>query len=148
MCINLIGPCTIRSKSQESLLHCLTLIDPDTGWFEIAKIHNKSSHEGMDLLEWTWLTRYPKPMEIFMDCGTEFMAMAKDLLHHDYGTLRKNITTRNPQANLVECAHKTVHDLIASLDLQSKAHIDAHSGWHGILAAVAFAMCATVHTTT
>ena len=148
LCIDLIGPYTIGSKSQESILHCLTMIDPVTGWFEIAEIHDKSSHKVMDVLERTWLTRYPKPMEIIMDRGTEFMATVKDSLHHDYGILRKNITTRNPQANLVERAHKTVHDLIASLDLRSKAHIDAHSGWRGILAAVAFAMRATVHTTT
>ena len=40
-----------------------------------------------------------------------------------------------------------MHNLIGSLDLRSKEHVDAHHGWKGILAAVAFAMRATVHST-
>ena len=48
---------------------------------------------------------------------------------------------------MLERAHKTLHDLIAALDLRSKEHVDAHHGWKGILAAVAFAMRATVHST-
>ena len=64
------------------------------------------------------------------------------------GITRKLITTRNPQANaMVQHAHQMLHNLIALLDLQSKDHVEAHNGWSGILAAVALAMRATVHTT-
>ena len=42
-------------------IHCLTLIDPATCWFEIAAIDNKSSIEIANELEITWLTRYPAP---------------------------------------------------------------------------------------
>ena len=87
LCIDLIGPYVIGSKGQESTLHCLTMIDPVTGWFEIAEIRDKSSLEVMDVLERTWLTRYPKPVEILMDRGTEFMGAVRDSLHHDYGIL-------------------------------------------------------------
>ena len=148
LCIDLIGPYTIGAKGEETSLHCLTMIDPVTGWFEIEEIPGKSADIVMDVLERTWLTRYPKPAEIIMDRGTEFMAEVRSSLQDDYGITHKNITTRNPQANaMVERAHQTVHNLIASLDLRSKHHVDAHHGWKGILSAVAFAMRATVHST-
>jgi transposase InsO family protein len=148
LCIDLIGPYIIGSKGNESKLHCLTMIDPVTGWFEIAEIRDKSSYTVMDVLEQTWLTRYPKPTEIISDRGTEFMGEVRQSLQNDYGIAVVNSTTRNPQSNaMLERAHKTLHDLIAALDLRSKEHVDAHHGWKGILAAVAFAMRATVHST-
>ena len=69
-------------------------------------------------------------------------------LQNDYEIAVVNSTTRNPQSNaMLERAHKTLHDLIAALDLRSKEYVDAHHGWKGILAAVAFAMRATVPST-
>ena len=41
LCIDLIGPYKIgqdKDGKDETLLHCLTMIDPATGWFEIAEI--------------------------------------------------------------------------------------------------------------
>jgi hypothetical protein len=36
MCIDLIGPCTIRREENNDLTcKCVTIIDPATGWFEI-----------------------------------------------------------------------------------------------------------------
>jgi hypothetical protein len=35
MCIDLIGPYTIRRKAKKDLIRtCVTVIDPATGWFE------------------------------------------------------------------------------------------------------------------
>ena len=42
LCIDLIGPYTFGKKTEKVddtvTLHCLTMIDPATGWFEIAEI--------------------------------------------------------------------------------------------------------------
>ena len=50
------------------------MIDPATGWFEMAQIPNKTTAEIAGITEKTWFTRYPLPQLIVFDRGTEFMA--------------------------------------------------------------------------
>ena len=67
---------------------------------------------------------------------------------NDYGIKRKIITTRNPQANAtVKCVHQMLGNLIRSFELQDNPYLDTDDPWLGILAAAAFAMCSTYHTT-
>jgi hypothetical protein len=155
LCIDLIGPYEIpapdKSKKRPAnaiTLHCLTMIDPATGWFEIAEISNKGSDEIANILEMTWLNRYPWPSQVVMDRGREFMGDVIRLLKDDYGIQRKPITTRNPQANsIVERAHQTLHNMIRSQRIRSRDDLP-NGTWQGLLSAVAFAMRATLHTTT
>jgi transposase InsO family protein len=85
------------------------MIDPVTGWFEIAEIPAKRADNIINVLEQTWLVRYPRPAEIIMDRGEEFAAEVHDELQNEYGVIRKLITTRNPQANsMVKRAHQTI----------------------------------------
>ena len=57
-----------------------------------------------------------------MDCGREFEAELRKTLFHEYGITRKMTTPRNSQANsMVERAHQTVHNTIATLDLKEVA---------------------------
>jgi Integrase core domain len=94
------------ADKEELTLHCVTMIDPVTGWFELAEIPVKSANVVIDVLEQKWLNRYPRPTSVVMDHGREFMAEVKRTLKHDYGVQHKLITTRNPQANaMVERAH-------------------------------------------
>jgi transposase InsO family protein len=148
LCIDLIGPYTIQGADKEELtLHCLTMIDPVTGWFELAEIPVKRADVVIDVLEQKWLNRYPRPTSVVMDRGREFMAEVKRTLKHDYGVQRKLITTRNPQANaMVEREHQTLHSMLATKEIGQG--LDAREKWEGILGAVGFAMRATVHTTT
>ena len=53
------------------------MIDPATGWFEIAKVHSKQADEIINLLEFTWLTRHPWPTQVIMDQGKEFAAKVR-----------------------------------------------------------------------
>ena len=55
LCIDLIGPYTIGSKgkSTQTTLHCLTMIDPATGWFEITEIPAKMADVVINVLETT-----------------------------------------------------------------------------------------------
>jgi hypothetical protein len=57
VCIKLIGPYKIRKNKNEAILHCLTMIDPATGWFEIVKIPNKSSNKIANIFEMIWLNK-------------------------------------------------------------------------------------------
>lgn len=148
VCIDLIGPYTIGKGKKEAILHCLTMIDPATGWFEIKEVNGKGSDEIANQFEMNWLNRYPWPTQVVMDRGREFMGDVITMLKNDYGIARKPITTRNPQANaMVERAHQTIHNLIRSQRIRDRDDL-TNGSWDGILSAVGFAMRSTVHTTT
>ncbi len=55
LCIDLIGPYKMGKKEKEISLHCLTMIDPATGWFEIERIPNKQADEVSNILEFNGL---------------------------------------------------------------------------------------------
>ena len=75
LCIDLIGPYKIPQRRKKQLkLWCITMINPATGWFEMAKTPNKTAAEIADITKKTWFTCYPLPQRIVFDCGTEFMA--------------------------------------------------------------------------
>ncbi len=149
LCIDLIGPYTFGEGEKRITLHCLTMIDPATGWFEIVEIPNKRADYIANILEMTWLNRYPWPSTVIADRGREFMAEVKTLLRDQYGCLQKFITTRNPQANsFVERAHQTVHNMIRIKQIKDLDDLDQRDRWLGVLSAVGFAMRSTVHTTT
>ena len=49
------------------------MIDPVTGWIEIMKYDEKRAISITNLVENTWLNKYPRPMEITYDQGKEFI---------------------------------------------------------------------------
>lgn len=53
-------------------LHVMIFIDPATGWLKICQIYNKISVKMSQILNHTWLSRYPRPQKVFFDNGTEF----------------------------------------------------------------------------
>ena len=160
LCIDLIGPYSFgseyigsgekRRKNPNFIqLHCLTMIDPATGWFEIVEIPNKQADYVSNILEFQWFSRYPWPTEVVMDRGTEFQKEVIKMLKDDYPCIRKVITTRNPQANsMIERVHQVVHQMIASQGIRDKRDVDEDFGFQGVLSAVRSAMRAVVHTTT
>ena len=52
------------------------MIDPVTGWFVITQYNDKRAISMADLVKTTWLSRYPIPMEITYDQGSEFLGRA------------------------------------------------------------------------
>ena len=67
---------------------------------------------------------------------------------NDYGIKKKNYSMQNPQANaIVKHAHQMLRNLIRSFELQDNLYLDMDDPWLGILAAAAFAMHSTYHTT-
>jgi hypothetical protein len=71
VCVDLLGPFTIRKPAKTHSLIALTMIDPaiSTGWFEIVKATNKSATSIQDLFHNTWLAHYPQPQFIVFDDG-------------------------------------------------------------------------------
>ena len=60
----------------------MTMIDPATGWIEIAKIPEDdfSSLKTAQLMNQSWLTRYPRPVQYICDDGNEFKGDFKELI--------------------------------------------------------------------
>ena len=148
VCIDLIGPYKIGKKDKQVSLHCMTMIDPATGWFEIAEVPSRQADDISNILELTWLTRYPWPTEVIMDRGREFAKEVREMIMGECGCVRKLITTRNPQANaMVERIHQVIGSMINSMQIRDADSLGPY-GWQGILAALRQAVRSTVHTTT
>jgi len=75
LCVDLIGPCSIRNKTDSQIvrLWCQTIINPAKGWFEMKELKDRKAISVANLVEQTWLARYPWQSEIVFDRGTEFM---------------------------------------------------------------------------
>ena len=149
MCVDLIGPYIIKNKNLKEPLElwCVTMIDPATGWFEMKQIPNKRSDTISNIVEQTWLARYPWPEKIICDRGSKFMAEFLNMIKEDYNIKVRRITTRNPQANaILERIHQTIGNIIRTFKVQDE-EIDLEDPWSGILAAAMFATRATIHTT-
>ena len=150
LCVDLIGPYTIKnSETGKSLtLHCVTMIDPATGWFELHTIEGKSAMEVANIVEQTWLSRYPWPQELVYDRGPEFMGDFANMIADDYGITKRPISVRNPQANsIIERIHQTLGNIIRTFELHEDSDVTQDT-WKGVLSAALFALRATYHTTT
>ena len=70
----------------------------------------------------------------------------KQTLEDSYGITKRTITTRNPQANaILERVYQTIGNIIRTFLFDD---LEEDDPWSGILSAVAFAIRATVGTTT
>ena len=69
LCVDLIGPYTIKRKGKQKpiQLWAMTMIDPATGLLEIAEIKTKSADVVANTAEVTWFTRYPWPEKVICD---------------------------------------------------------------------------------
>ena len=150
LCVDLIGPYKFKqpNSKKDVDLWCATMIDPATGWIEIAEIPDKRADTVADVIERTWFNRYPWPTQVVMDRGSEFMAEFSEMVVRDYGVKKKTITTRNPQANaIVERVHQTIGNVIRTMELYDQ-ELDQEEPFKGVISATCFAIRSTVHTTT
>eukprot|EP00957_Ditylum_brightwellii_P009251 700041-Ditylum_brightwellii.AAC.1 len=93
------------------------MIDPATEWFEITEIKTKRAEVVSNVVETTWLTRYPYTTQVVLDRGTEFMAEFTKMTASDYGVKKKPITARNPQASsIIKRMHQTIGNMIRSFE--------------------------------
>ena len=94
-------------------LWCVTVIDPTMGWFKMKQIANKEPITIANVIETTWLTRYPWPDKIVYDRGSEFLVEFAEMIKEDYHINKKPITIRNPQANsILERVHQMLSNIV------------------------------------
>ena len=123
------------------------MIDPASGWFEIHQYDNKKSITVANIAEQEWFSRYPWPMQVTFDRGSEFTGNGfKQMLVNDYGMKQKPITVRNPQANaIMERIHQVIANMVRMFELETN-YLDVDDPWKGVLSATAFAVQSTYHT--
>eukprot|EP00957_Ditylum_brightwellii_P178626 13605834-Ditylum_brightwellii.AAC.1 len=96
-----------------------------------------------NIVETTWLTRYPNPAQVVLDRGKEFVAEFSEMILRDHGVKKRPITVRNPQTNsIIERIYQTIGSMIRLFEAHS-TDIDEKDPWTGILSAVRFATRAT-----
>jgi Integrase core domain/Integrase zinc binding domain len=100
VCVDLVGPFTIKTPLKTHSLLALTMIDPATGWFEIVQANSKTATSIQDLFHNTWLARYPHPQFIVFDNGGKFKRQFKQMCEN-YGIKAKLTTSHNPHANAI-----------------------------------------------
>ena len=170
--VDLIGPYSVRANQfqtdgsiaqKELQLTCMTMIDPVTGWFEIAEVpnyiiedvKNKKVLESIDktsarisrLFDQIWLSRYPRPRKVVFDNGSEFKKDFVPLLR-DWSIKPKCITVKNPQANSpVERVHQVVRHMFLTKNFKEKT-FDNIDPFGAILSSVAWAIRASFNTST
>ena len=79
------------------------MINPVAGWFKITQYDNKRAISIRNLIETTWLTRYPIPMEITYDQGLEVIVheFIKSLIEKEYGITSNTITLGIPTSSTI-----------------------------------------------
>ena len=146
LCVDLIGPYTVRNKKGKQSLHAMTMFDPATSWFEVAEIPNKKAITCANLVENYWLCRYPRPQECIFDNGSEFLGQDFINTLEAYGIKPIATTIKNPAANMVERVHQTLGNLIRVYELE-EYDFPRGDPWSNILASAAWAIRSTFHTT-
>ena len=117
------------------------MIDTATGWFEIAQYEDKGAINIANLVETTWLSRYPRPIKISYDQGNKFIAheFRKSLIDIEYRITAKPSTLGDDVSNeLLERIHQVLGNLVQNFKVSTQTYVDKNYPWTGILAAVPF----------
>jgi hypothetical protein len=145
----------------------LTMIVPTSSWFEIAElpiveqlhrqivndkeliiadeIFDKTSERIANLVNKTWLCRYPWCRHLIYNNGSEFK-LHFEYLCESYGITRKPTMVKNPQVNgILERVHQVLGQMLrtAELDTADSVTPDDVSVF---LDNVAWAICSIYHT--
>ena len=112
-----IGPWVIELRGgRDYSLRALTSIDITTNLLEIEPIVTQTAAECACAFENGWLSRYPRPLRVIHDQGSEFMGSAYQDLLRRAGIKSVPTTARNPQGNsIIEAVHKSVGQVLRTL---------------------------------
>jgi transposase InsO family protein len=135
---------TVSKKDCE--MGCVTMIDPATGWFEIAEVPDYKAFTVMKAAEKTWLTRYPWPSIIQFDHGSKFKEAFTDLVE-TYQLIPKHSSAKNLQANSIhERIHGNIGDYI-QLNPMNKIELPDEDPCCDLVNAIGWAVRALWHST-
>jgi hypothetical protein len=144
--VDMIGPLSVDTPSGKRYLRALTMIDPNTGWFEVKDVPDATSKRCMEAMDDVWLSRYPRPEYLGYDGGSEFKSVFDDM-RQNYGMGKAQSTPYNPQANgVIERVHQVLNNCLKTFELENR-ELDAVDPWTPFLSASAFAIRSTIHTT-
>jgi len=144
--VDLVGPYMVKTPSKTHTFRAMTMIDPATGWFEIAPIDAPNSDNTQRIFDSYWLARYPRPQECGYDNGSEFKYLFKELCKN-FGISSKTTTSYNPQGNsIIERVHQVLGDTLRTFELE-KEELSDKDPFEPFLSAVAYAIRSTYHTT-
>ena len=91
-------------------------IDLTTNLLEIEPIVTQTAAECARAFENGWLSRYPRPLRVIHDQGSELMGSAFQDLLCRAGIKSVPTTARNPQGNsITEAVHKSVGQVLRTL---------------------------------
>ena len=97
------------------------MIYPVSGWFEVVQSDDKIAITIANLVETTWLSRYPRPIEITYNQGNEFIGhgFRKLLIEDEYGITAKPNTLVNPISNaILEQIRQVLGNLVRTFNIQ------------------------------
>ena len=105
------------------------------GWFEITQYNNNKEMKIKNLVETTWLDRYPWTTKTNYQWGLEFLGhdYKKVLIKEEYGIHNKLTTSGNYQSSYVI---KMIHQVLANVIRTSKLennYVDEDEPWKDIL---------------
>jgi hypothetical protein len=173
LCVDLVGPYTLKGKDGSSInFMCLTMINPTTSWFKIvelptvrvtvpkggkgkkatcldytkdAEIFDKTSAQISNLVYKCWFSKYSCCGYMIYDNGTEFKFHFCDLCK-TYGVKRKPTSIKNPQANaILECFHAVFTNMLCTAKLDMAKLVNA-SDINIFLSDATWAIHSTHHT--
>jgi hypothetical protein len=122
------------------------MIDPATGWFEIAPLEENNSYSTQKAFDSYWLARYPRPKYVGCDNGSHFKRHFNELIGN-YGLIKKSSTEYNPQSNgIIERVHQVLGNALRNFEIE-KRELDSQNPWDEFLSAAAFAIRSTHHMT-
>ena len=95
-------------------LQAVTMIDPAIGWIEICKVPSARADLVYDIVELTWLTRYPLPNQVIVARGNELLAEFKTMIQANHCIAVKPILDDENLcdgilASTIFALHSTVH---------------------------------------
>lgn len=118
--VDLTGPWAIRAQNGAFRLKALTMVDPATGWFEIAEVPDATAATVAETFDHEWLSRHPRPHCIGFDGGGECKNAFKEMIRN-HGITPAPTTTHNPQANgIVERVHSALADVLKTFELEEQ----------------------------
>ena len=124
----------------------LTIIDRGSSWPEIVATDSKDSQLISELFDNEWLCRYPRPVRVIHDNGSEFIGVEFQEMLSSYGIQAAPTSVKNPRGNsIVERMHLTAGDMLRTSEFDG-------NNWkyelNRTLQAVAWAIRSTVSTVT
>ena len=151
--MDIIGPLVIRRKGKEEKLHLqyVTTINPVTGCIVIAQYGVKNEISITDLVKTTWLSIYPRPIEITYDQGNIFIGheFRKSITETEHGITERPSNLGNPISNAVlERIHQILRNLVRTFDISTQTHVGENDPWTVLLDAAVFAILSTTNRKT